>query len=52
MMLKEFACAKKCKRTDLDERERNLGVPLLGTFEDEVVERLADLAANQKAIRP
>ena len=29
-------------RTDLDERERDLGVPLLRSLEDEVVERLSD----------
>lgn len=36
----------KLSPDDLDEREGDLGVPLLGGLEDEVVEGLADLCAR------
>jgi len=42
------ALPKAHSANNLHERERDLGVPLLRRLEDEVVERLTDLAANAK----
>lgn len=36
---------------NLDKRERDLGVPLLRRLEDEIIQGLADLAANARATR-